>query len=423
MSNIEPGTSNRKVACPSIFDIPGSLFCRSISHPPVFLAPMAGFTNAAMRRICHRFGAGLTYTEMVNATGVLHASDKTWHLLETFPDEGPVAAHLYGADPAILGEAAARVGALGRFAAIDLNAGCPVRKITSSGAGAALMKSPELIGRIVAAMRAATHLPITVKTRLGPQPDQIVVLEILRAVEEAGGAALTVHGRFATQEHSGDVRLDLLAEVKRASRIPVIGNGGVLDAADAVQMFRETGVDAVMVARGATGNPWIFQEIVEAVGHTSGRAGPPDFCGRIGVGVGLGIGVDNACAFDTDSDSDPDPEDSVNQSQPPTPLRTATECRPRHSLSTIRAVLEEHLAGEMELQRQIRARFRLPAHALSAELAAVATFRCHIFRYLRGLKGSSYVRGHLTTMRTLDDIRVALDGCFAREAAYRAKAR
>ena len=372
---------------------------------PVFLAPMAGFTNAAMRRVCHRFGAALTYTEMVNAIGVRRAADKTWHLLETLPDEGPVVAHLYGSDPAELAEAAARVSALGRFVAIDLNAGCPMPKITCSGAGAALMKQPELIGRIVAAMSAATTLPITVKTRIGPHPDKVVVLEILHAVEAAGGAAITVHGRFATQEHSGDVRLDLLAEVKRASRIPVIGNGGIRNAADALQMFRETGVDAVMIARGATGNPWIFREIAAAlapqasVSHvrtceTNGSLAPQAAVSHVRTCETHGLAT-------VDRDG----------------VRT-----PPRDLQEIRTVLEEHLAGELELQRQIRAHFRLPARALSPEPAAVATFRGHLFRYLHGLKGSSHVRGNLNTMLTLDDIRAALDGCFAREAGYRARA-
>ncbi|MFZ4396538.1 MAG: tRNA dihydrouridine synthase [Kiritimatiellia bacterium] len=353
----------------------------------VFLAPMAGFTNAAMRRVCQRMGAGLTYTEMVNAAGVLHDSDKTWHLLETFPDEGPIVAHLYGSDPSVLAAAAGRVAALGKYVALDLNAGCPMRKITSKGAGAALMKQPELIGRIVAAMTAATSLPVTVKTRIGLQPDKIAVLEILRAVEESGGAALAVHGRFATQEHSGAVRLDLLAEVKRASRIPVIGNGGISFPEDAVTMFRETGVDAVMIARGATGNPWIFREIAAAL---------PDL---------PGAPVSHLRRCDTEAVA----------------YRVGVRTPPR-DLQEIRTVLEEHLAGEMELHRQIRAHHRLPAHAMPPELAAVTTFRCHIFRYLHGLKGSSYVRGHLTTMRTLEDVRAALDGCFEREAKYRAQA-
>jgi len=350
----------------------------------IFLAPMAGFTNAAMRRVCHRFGATVTYTEMVNAEGILRASDKTWHLLETLPNEGPVVAHLYGSDPAVLAEATARVAALGRFVAIDLNAGCPMRKITTNGSGAALMKQPELIGRIVAAMCAATTLPITVKTRIGLRPDNLVVMEILQAVEAAGGAALTVHGRFASQEHSGDVRLDLLAEVKRASHIPVIGNGGINHAADALHMFRETGVDAVMIARGATGNPWIFREIAEAL------ATPPE------------TPVSYFRMFETEENH--------------------ADARPQRDLDEIRAVLEEHLASELEWQYQIHAGYRVTARTLPPEQAAVTTFRCHLFRYLHGLRGSSYVRGHLNVMRSIDDIRAALDGCFEREARFRAKA-
>lgn len=340
---------------------------------PVFLAPMAGFTDAAMRRVCHRAGAALTYTEMVNAAGVLHASDKTWHLLETFPDEGPVVAHLYGSEPQVLGDATAAVAATGRFVAIDLNAGCPMRKITSKGAGAALMASPEKVARIVAAMSAATTLPVTVKTRIGKHPSNIAVFELLDAVQSSGGQALTVHGRFATQEHNGEVRLDLLAEAKRVSRIPVVGNGGIRSADDARRMFRETGVDAVMIARAATGNPWIFSDIASGAPFSHFR-------------------------------------------------RCEHEASGRRELSEIRKALEAHLEGELELLQQIRCNHRLPSHALPPEQAAVVTFRCHLFRYLHGLKGASYVRGHLNTMRTLDDIRAALDGCLEREAKYRAKA-
>ena len=345
------------------------------TETPLLLAPMAGFTDAAMRRICHRAGAALTYTEMINATGALRAADKTWHLLETFADEGPVVAHLYGSDPQTLAAAAARVAATGRFVAIDLNAGCPMRKITANGAGAALMHDPSLIGRIVAAMRAATTLPVTVKTRLGPHPEQPVVVEILRAVEDAGGAALTVHGRFTSQEHSGDVQLDLLAAVKRASHIPVIGNGGIRSVADAQRMFRETGVDAVMIARGATGNPWLFGEIAAALSAPPGAA-----------------------------PADPHAQPAL---------------RPLHE---IRAMLEAHLAGEVELRCQIQERHRLPSWSLPPEQATVTTFRCHLFRYLRGLRGAAHVRGQLNAIHTLDEIRRALDGCFESEAQARAEA-
>jgi nifR3 family TIM-barrel protein len=344
-------------------------------EPLLFLAPMAGYTNAPMRRACGRRGAALTYTEMTNDLGLLHDSDKTWQLLETFEDEGPVVAHLYGTDPATLAEAAARVEACGRFAGIDLNAGCPVHKVTAHGAGAALIKSPPLITEILTAMRRATRLPLTLKTRLGPSPDRVAVFEILARAEDAGADALALHGRFTSQGHGGSVRLDLLAEVKRRARIPVIGNGGVCSPHDAWRMIRETGVDAVMLARAAIGNPWIFQDIREAL--APGEEPPP---------------------------------------------HNPTSGRTRRDLAEIRSELDAHMEAELALIGRIRERYGLPHGALDAEEALATTFRCHLFRYLHGLKGSSYVRSRLHELHTLAEIRAAVDSCLAREAAYRASA-
>lgn len=336
---------------------------------------MAGYTNAAMRTICHRHGAALTFTEMTNDLGLLHASDKTWHLLETFEDEGPVVAHLYGSAPDTLAAAAAKVEQTGHFAGIDLNAGCPVRKITVNGAGAALIRNPQRIHDILAAMRQVTHLPLSVKTRLGPRPDKIAIFEILDAAVSAGADALTVHGRFTSQGHGGDVRLDLLAEVKRRSKIPVIGNGGICSPYDAWRMFRDTGVDAVMVARAAIGNPWIFEDIRNTLA----------------------------------SDGEPPPYDR-------------TEGRSRRDLRVIQDTLDMHLALESELIQRIRTRYDLPRSSTGTEDTLAAAFRYHLFRYLHGLKGSSYVRGRLHELNTLADIRAAVASCFEREAAYRAAA-
>jgi tRNA-dihydrouridine synthase B len=344
-------------------------------HPLLFLAPMAGFTNAPMRRLSRTHGAALTYTEMANDVGLLHDSDKTWHLLETFDDEGPVVAHLYGSEPATLAEAAAKAEQTGRFVAIDLNAGCPVHKITANGAGAALIKDPQRIHDILAAMRRAVTVPLTLKTRLGPQPDKIAIFDILQAAESAGADALALHGRFTSQGHGGDVHLGLLAEVKRRAKIPIIGNGGVRSAYDARRMFHETGVDAVMIARAALGNPWIFEDISAA----------------------LATG-DEPAPFD------------------------ATRGQTRRDLSAIRETLEAHMAAELTLTRHIRERYTLPGHVIDADEALVTTFRCHLFRYLHGLKGSSHVRGLLHEMHTLADIRAAVASCLEREAAYRAAA-
>jgi len=336
---------------------------------------MAGYTNAPMRRISHQHGAALTYTEMTNDLGLLNESDKTWHLLETFEDEGPVVAHLYGSVPDSLAAAAALIEKTGRFVGIDLNSGCPVHKITANGAGAALIKDPQRIHDILAAMRKEVALPLTVKTRLGPRPDKVAIYEILQAAESAGADALALHGRFTSQGHGGEVNLDLLAEVKRRAKIPIIGNGGVCSAHAAWRMIRETGVDAVMIARAAIGNPWIFEEIIN------------DFAAG-----------EELLAHDR------------------------TRGRTRRDLNVIRETLEAHMAAEQELILRIRARYNLPREAIGAEEALATTFSCHFFRYLRGLKGSSYMRGRLHELRTLADIRAAVANCLEREAAYRAAA-
>ena len=326
-----------------------------------------------MRRMCFRHGAALAYTEMTNDLGLLHASDKTWHLLETFADEGPVVAHLYGSDPGTLAEAAAKVERSGRFVGVDLNAGCPVRKITSNGAGAALIKDPQRIHDILAAMRRAIKLPLTLKTRLGPHPGKTAIFDILQAAEAAGADALALHGRFTSQGHGGDVNLDLMAEVKSRAKIPVIGNGGLCSPHDAWRMFKETGVDAVMIARAAIGNPWIFEDTLSAL---SSRGEPP--------------------------------------------AHNRTGERKRRDLKVVLDALEAHMAAELELSRLIHDRYATPLDPIDPEEALATTFRCHLFRYLHGLKGSSYVRGRLHELHTLGDIRSAVDSCLEREAAYRA---
>jgi len=193
--------------------------------PIVCLAPMAGFTDGAMRRIASQYGAALTFTEMTSAMGLLHERSKTWQLLERMEGEAPVIGHLYGSSPESLAEAARRVEERGGFVGIDLNAGCPVKKIIKNGAGAALINNPRLIYEILAAMRRSTSLPLTIKTRLGPYPGKTAIFEILQAAEDAGADAIIVHARFTSQGHGGDPDLKLLGEVKARATIPVIGNG------------------------------------------------------------------------------------------------------------------------------------------------------------------------------------------------------
>ena len=226
---------------------------------PVVLAPMAGYTDAACRLVSRQQGCGLTYTEVVNAQAILYGSRPTLFLLETLPGEGPVIAHIYGNDPAVMADAAAYIEGLNRFDAIDVNAGCPVRKIVAKGCGAALMHVPETIHAIVRAMTQAVSLPVTVKSRIGHHADALVCKEIAHAAQDGGAAAVAFHARTTDRKHSGPANWEVLAEIKALCRIPVIGNGGVSHPEDALRMIRETGVDGVMIGRAAIGAPWIFK--------------------------------------------------------------------------------------------------------------------------------------------------------------------
>ena len=224
------------------------------------LAPIAGFTNAAFRLMATRGGADMTYTEMVSAAGLAHGSSPTRHLLEVLPGEGPVACQLFGSKPDELAFAAREVSALGRFVELNLNAGCPVPRIVHEGAGAALVRKPELVHDLLAAMVAESDIPVTLKTRPGPRPDKVLMMELLDAAETAGAKGIALHARFTSQNHGGDVHLDLLAELAGAAKIPVAGNGGVRDEATAKAMA-DTGVSAIMVGRAALPDPYLFARL------------------------------------------------------------------------------------------------------------------------------------------------------------------
>lgn len=229
------------------------------------LAPLAGFTDAPFRLMCTLGGAALTYTEMVSAAGLAHGSSPTRHLMEVLPGEGPVACQLFGSKEDELAfatrEAAAlKTGDAPRFAEINLNAGCPMTKVTKGGAGAKLVEDPEKIYRLLKAMVSATDLPVTLKTRLGPHPARTAVFEILDAAEQAGAKGLTVHARYTSQMHGGTVHLDILSEVVARARIPVTGNGSVVDAKSA-RLMADTGVSAIMVGRAALPDPGVFARL------------------------------------------------------------------------------------------------------------------------------------------------------------------
>lgn len=230
----------------------------------VLLAPMAGVTEAPFRGICKRLGAGLTYTEMISAKGLHYnpESGGSRALLAFSADETPCAVQIYGSDPGMMAEQAR--GICERYgedvALIDINMGCPVAKVVGKGEGSALMCEPALAARIVTAVAAACAVPVTVKFRKGWHETDVNAVEFAQAMEAAGAAAVAVHGRTRDQFYKGSADWGVIASVKDAVAIPVMGSGDVFSADDVVAMLERTAVDAVMVARGAQGNPWIFRE-------------------------------------------------------------------------------------------------------------------------------------------------------------------
>ena len=300
---------------------------------PLFLAPMAEFTSPPMRVLCEACGAARTHTEMVNAEGICRGAEKTLFLLETFGEEQNPWAHLYGADPTRLAEAARRVEATGRFKGIDLNAGCPVPRITGQGAGAALLNDLPRLGRILDAIVSAVRLPVTLKTRLGPHPAKPVWREVLSIARGSGVTAVTFHARYTSQGHAGAVHLGILSEIVAAAEgLPIHGNGSVTDRPSAEAMAA-TGVHGIQIARAALDNPGVFM------------------------------------------------------------FRRVDPC----------SLAERHLALELRY-RALAERFS----RLSAEEAAVLTFRKHLFRYFKGLPGANVMRGNLMRLRTLADLHAAI---------------
>jgi tRNA-dihydrouridine synthase B len=231
----------------------------------VFLAPMAGYTDRVFRRLCRQSGAAMVTTEMVSARALLKDSRKTMRLMEFGEDGRPVAVQLFGGDPGVMGEAAAIVHRSVRPDSLDVNFGCPIGKILKSDSGAALLKNPRKAGEIVQAMVGAVQgrVPVTVKTRAGYDAFDGAALEVLKASEEAGAAAFTLHARTRRQMYGDQADWSAIAQAKRNARIPVVGNGDVRTPADAGRMMQETGCDAVMLGRAAVGAPWIFRMVNE----------------------------------------------------------------------------------------------------------------------------------------------------------------
>ncbi|MBC8207930.1 MAG: tRNA dihydrouridine synthase DusB [Desulfobulbaceae bacterium] len=224
---------------------------------PLILAPLAGYSDLPFRLLCREYGAGLVVSEMISCHGMVYQQPNTLAMLATVPAERPLSIQLFGADPMVMGQAAAL---LNKFHPdlIDINMGCPVRKVTKRGAGSALMKTPALARQIIEAVVRESDVPVTVKTRIGIDQKTMTAVKFAQMAEDSGAAAVTIHGRTWAQGFTGLADWQAIAEVKKAVSIPVIGNGDIDDYQTAQQRLDEAGCDGVMIGRGALGNPWAF---------------------------------------------------------------------------------------------------------------------------------------------------------------------
>lgn len=227
---------------------------------PFVLAPMAGVTDLPFRRLCKEQGAGLICMEMVSAKAISYHNKNTEALMEIAPEEHPVSMQLFGSEPELMAEVAKSIEER-PFDILDINMGCPVPKVVNNGEGSALLKNPKRIEQIVKSVSSAMKKPLTVKVRIGFENEPVDIVDIAKRVEEAGAAAIAVHGRTRQQYYSGKADWDAIRRVKEAVTIPVIGNGDVDSPKKAEEMMRLTGCDAVMIGRAVQGNPWIFREM------------------------------------------------------------------------------------------------------------------------------------------------------------------
>lgn len=229
----------------------------------LYLAPMAGITDAPYRKLCKEYGADVTYTEMVSAKALHYKNENTFDLLRHDPEEEPLLVQLFGSEPEILAAQAHAIESM--FQGIDLNFGCPAPKVVKNHEGSYLMNEPDLIYRIVASIRDAVSIPVSVKIRKGFYDGEETAVRAAKAAERGGASMVAVHGRTTAQMYRGKADLTTIARVKQAVTIPVIGNGDITDAESAIRMLEETECDGLMIGRATRGNPWIFNEVHKAL--------------------------------------------------------------------------------------------------------------------------------------------------------------
>ena len=247
----------------------------------LILAPMASITNLPMRLLARRCGAGLCFTEMISVNGLVRDGRKTFELMRSTPEDRPLGIQLFGDDPELLVRGARLAEPHGDL--IDINMGCPVKKVVGSGAGSALLRDPAKAGEIIRAVRKATHLPLTIKLRTGWNGEDATFLEIARIAAAEGCDAITLHPRSRSQMFEGHADWRRIEELKAESTLPVIGSGDIFSAGDVISMLEQTGCDGVMVARGGLGNPWIFREALQLL--AGNEAVPPTAAERLSVAL------------------------------------------------------------------------------------------------------------------------------------------
>lgn len=345
----------------------------------LWMAPMAEVTDSAFRAMAFSGGADRCTTEMVSAAGLSRGSPGSLPLLERLPEErGATFAQLYGADPHQMEEAARRVAALGRFQGLDLNAGCPAPKVLRCGGGAALLEDLPLLRRLVAALvRGADGLPVSVKTRVGPDPARPLAAELARIAEGEGAACLALHGRYASARHSGPCDWPQVAAAAAAVRIPVFANGGIRSPEDALAALRASGAAGLMVGRGAVGCPFLFAEIRAALaGAPLPRPAPP-------------------------------PNETAPGASPPSAATLARRVAP---VADVVAAVRSHLALSLALKRRMKANH--PECDFEPERAVALDFRRHVFTYFRNRPGASALRRRLNDLHSPADILAAVADCF-----------